>query len=105
MGRKQKERREKKLEASRAEIAAWRKRQYEKWAPYARLTVIFFSIISIALITILSVHLITGYLRGQVITGPWGSISKSELKQNRFATITTNYGTLKVELLYKNAPK
>ena len=105
MGKNSKIRKDRKLEEQRVQMLEWRKKQFEKWAPYTRLIWIWIAIISTALITILSVHLTVGYSRNKVISGPWGKITKEELKQNRFATIETNYGTFKIELYYKNAPK
>ena len=39
------------------------------------------------------------------VSGPFGKISKQELSQNKFATLTTSQGDIKIELDAKTTPK
>lgn len=39
------------------------------------------------------------------ISGPFGNLSRKELKANKFATISTSEGDIKIELLTETAPK
>ena len=39
------------------------------------------------------------------VSGPFGTISKEELQENKFATLVTNKGNIKFELFHNSAPK
>ncbi len=107
MSKRARERKLRKLEEQNSNINLIRARERERVEPYYRIMKLLGLVVGSGVVLAL---LIFGGMKivnqnKAVISGPFGEISKSELQANKFATLETNKGNIKIELDTKNTPK
>jgi cyclophilin family peptidyl-prolyl cis-trans isomerase len=109
MSKNQKKRKARKLAEREEELRRWRenKRLYRVGFPWKQLFLLFGSFILVGLLVWLApkgiLYLSEKY--ATTISGPFGSIEKTELENINYAAIKTNKGDIKLELFKDSAPK
>jgi len=107
MGTRTKIRKERR-EAERQEVKAEMRERYLQETARMRKT---FTILGVALGTmVVVIGLVFGSIAiyknmNPIVTGPFGTIKVSELEKNKFATLNTTQGDIKIELDAKDTPK
>lgn len=107
MSKRQKLRKAKRLEAKREAFRQWQegKRLYRVSFPWKKAGLMLLSFIFVSMLVWLVPKGIILLSSMKSISGPFGTISRGELDSYKFATMKTNYGDIKFELLTDSAPK
>jgi len=107
MSTRQRLRKAKKVAAKKEALRQWRaqKRLYRVAFPWKQLFWLLGSLVVVGILIWLVPQGIIWLANSNEISGPFGSINKQELMQNRFATLVTTRGDIKLELMNNVAPK
>lgn len=107
MSKRQRLRKAKRTVAKEEALRRWKenKRLYRVNFPWKQVLLLLGSFVVVGLLIWLVPKGVIWLISSKNVSGPFGTISKEELQENRFATLVTNKGNIKFELFYDSAPK
>ena len=107
MSKRQRIRKARKVAEKKEALRLWRaeKSLYKVSFPWKQLLMLIGSIILAAIFVFGSYKGIVWWLNSDTISGPFGRLSKTVLEENKFVTLVTSEGDIKLELMPGTAPK
>ena len=107
MSTRQRLRKAKREEAKKEALRRWKEKKslYRVSFPWKQVFLLLGSFMVVGLLIWLIPKGVVFMISSKIVSGSFGTISKEELQENKFATLVTNKGNIKFELFSDTAPK
>ena len=107
MSKRQRIRKDRKMSEKKEALRLWQaeKSLYKVSFPWKQLLMLLGSLVIVAVIVFGSYKGVVWWLNSSTISGPFGQLDKTILEENKFVTLETSEGDIKLELMTETAPK